>query len=149
MKKKYSDIFQVIYEILCFCGTIAITFLLKEGMGYIFSFALSLFLIVYFSGNEATQKIAFAIVLMLLGYLTWSVLITFYFTNFLYDHFIKAEHSLWDFFAFFIPVALTLLTLRWGLKGRKEKPKFEIGYIFCLAIALFFLAIRQSALAGN
>ena len=112
-------------------------------MGYVFAFILSPFLIVYFSNNETTQKIAFAIVLMFLAYLTWSVIITFYLTDFLYDHFIKTEHSFWDLFAFFIPVVLTILTLRWGLKGRTEKPGFEIGYILCLVLALLFIAIAR------
>ena len=102
------------------------------------------FLIVYFSCNEKAKKIAFGIVLTFLAYCTWTVILTIYLTNALYDNHIIKECSLWDIFALLIPFALTIWTLIWSMKKRKKQSKFEIWYLCSIIILLLIITNRPS-----
>ncbi|RZK42753.1 MAG: hypothetical protein EOO61_05245 [Hymenobacter sp.] len=116
---------------------------MKEEATLILSFLILTFLFAYLGRNIVFQKISFSIALAFLAYCTWSVIITFCLTEFLYNNFISEGNGYYDIFAFSAPVILALWTLIWSYRKRIGKPKYEVRYIICLFITLFILAIRK------
>jgi len=136
---KYSYLLQKVYEISCFIGTVLFIAEIKSSVANILVIILLLFLFLYISRNADVERIAFGITLTILSYCTWTVIITTYLTDFLYDRFIKSEHSIWDPLAFLIPTILTIWTLLWSLRRRKTETKFEVIYLSCLVVAVLIV----------
>lgn len=137
-------ILQRIYECFCIVFTIMLQSRLKEGIGFIPSGIIFLFLIVYFGSDLQAHKIAFAISFVLLAYLAWTELITFHLTYFLEKrHYIQEEHSLWIPFALLLPFLFSIITFLWVLKKRRQEKKFDLVYLLASALVLFISAWIQ------
>jgi len=140
-EKNRSIIIQRIYEAICFVSVLFIFDSLKEGVRYIIPTICTPFLLLYISRNYDAKRIAFAIVFSFVAFLAWTVLITFYFTNYLWKHHYIGEHSLWDILSILIPIILTVLTLFWSLKRRYLNFKFDGCYIGVLVITMSIVII--------
>ena len=138
-KTKRILILQYSYDIFCFAAILALCTEsgLKDGITNLISLFILLFIIPFFASVERTNKIAFTIIHACIAWLGWTALITFHLTEYLYSNFIKDEHSIWDLFAFLLPVLFMLLTIWWDLQFRIFRKWYEPAYLTSLAMAIF------------
>ncbi|MFT3824381.1 MAG: hypothetical protein QM731_10695 [Chitinophagaceae bacterium] len=129
-----------IYDAICFAGVLSILAPLERGIEYIIAGAIALFLIPFFSKDKKTHTITFAIIYTLIAWLSWTGIITFFFTDMLYKYRIIHDHSIWLLFSFLIPVVLAIFTLIWHLKYRKMSKWYGAAYLLLLSIAVFIAA---------
>lgn len=81
------------------------------------------------------------IFLGLLSYVAWSWVITIEITNLLDNYISLPEHSLWDIFAFLLPLTLSVVTLIWAIRKRESVPKYDQWYVLSVLICLALLEI--------
>ena len=138
-KTKRILLLQYSYDIFCFAAMLALCTAsgLKDGITTLISLFILLFIIPFFPSVEKTNQIAFTIIHACIAWLGWTALITFHLTEYLYSNFIKDEHSIWDLFAFLLPVLFMLLTIWWDLQFRIFRKWYEPAYLTSLAMAIF------------
>ena len=132
-----------LYETFCLAGVLIIATIFKSGTGYAIALLAVLFLIPFFSRDNRIKAIAFSIVLAFFAYCTWTLIITFYLTDFLYRTLIKADHSSWDFLAFLLPLIFAILTFRWSIKAREVGNQYELLYIIVSIIVITLFEMLQ------
>jgi hypothetical protein len=91
--------------------------------------------------NEKLKRISFGIFLGLLSYGAWTFVITAWTTNLLDAMFGLPDNSVWDIFAFLLPLTFAATTLIWAVRDRKVSDKFDrpylsfiIGFVFVFAM---------------
>lgn len=138
-KAKRILLLQYIYDTFCFAAILALCIGpgFKDGMTNLIGLFILLFIIPFLANVPKTNKISFTIIHAFIAWLSWTVVITFHLTEYLYSKFIKEEHSIWDLSAFLLPVILMLLTIWWDSKFRIFGKWYEPAYLMSLAIAIF------------
>lgn len=95
--------------------------------------------------KETIKRISFGIFLGLLSYAAWTVVITVGLTDLLDTMFGLPEHSMWDIFAFLLPLIFAATTLIWAVRDRAVSDKFDRLYLSLIVGVLFICAMCQCA----
>jgi glucan phosphoethanolaminetransferase (alkaline phosphatase superfamily) len=135
-KQKISYTIQIAYELLCFGGALVIVTYIKETPAKTIPYLFIPLLFFHLLGNSGAKKLTYSLAIAFLAYLTWTIIVTFYLTNYLENSHIIGEHSIWDTFAFLIPFVLTIWTFIWSIKKRTPKNRFETVYLICVIVIL-------------
>lgn len=141
MKETTKHIIQRTYEILCGVACVGILSMFKDIAVWYALILLLPFALVAFTKNEKAKTISFGIFFGILSYGAWTFAITAWTTNLLERAFGLPEHSLWDIFAFLLPLMFAATTLIWAVRERKVSDKFDRFYFSILAGVIFIFAM--------